>query len=321
MSDTPRTRRPRAGRRAPTARDVARAAGVSVAVVSYAFNRPDRVASATRERVLAVAAAIGYRGPDPAARALRLGRHGAVALVGPGAVEDLLSDPVAALVARGLARACDAAGVALVLASGSGPAADGAVLLREAAVAWAGGGPAVAVDAAAGGAVPSVLADAEGAAAQAAAHLAAAGARALTVIGWPGAGARWEGARRGWDEAGPVRALVAPDARRATGEVVARAALAAPPGPDAILGLADGLALGALDAARHLGRRVPGDLLVAGIDDLPGSDAAGLTSVFVPYRPMGERAGAILAAVLDGETAPSPEPMPVSLAIRRSTAG
>jgi DNA-binding LacI/PurR family transcriptional regulator len=43
----------------PTGRDVARAAGVSIAVVSYAFNRPDRVASATRERVLAAAAALG----------------------------------------------------------------------------------------------------------------------------------------------------------------------------------------------------------------------------------------------------------------------
>jgi DNA-binding LacI/PurR family transcriptional regulator len=73
------------GERTPTARDVARTAGVSTAVVSYAFNRPDRVASATRERVLAAAAAIGYRGPDHAARALRLGRHGAVALVGDDA--------------------------------------------------------------------------------------------------------------------------------------------------------------------------------------------------------------------------------------------
>src|SRR3989442_5769750 len=103
-------------RRTPTARDVAQAAGVSVAVVSYAFSRPERVAAATRERVLATAAAIGYAGPDPAARALRLGRHGAVALVGPGSAEALLADPATALVARGLARACDRAGVALVLA-------------------------------------------------------------------------------------------------------------------------------------------------------------------------------------------------------------
>src|SRR5437879_9999151 len=126
--DAPEPPRSRSGR-APTARDVAQAAGVSVAVVSYAFSRPERVAAATRERVLATAAAIGYSGPDPAARALRLGRHGAVALVGPGSAEGLLADPATALFARGLARACDRAGVALVLAGGAG-AVDGAVVLR-----------------------------------------------------------------------------------------------------------------------------------------------------------------------------------------------
>jgi DNA-binding LacI/PurR family transcriptional regulator len=111
--------------KAPTVRDVARAAGVSIAVVSYAFNRPDRVASATRERVLAAAAALDYPGPHPAARALRLGRHGAVALVGPSSVDALLADPAAVLVARGLARVCDRAGLALLLAGGPGHVADG----------------------------------------------------------------------------------------------------------------------------------------------------------------------------------------------------
>ncbi len=307
--------------RAPTGRDVARAAGVSVAVVSYAFNRPDRVASATRERVLAAAAAIGYRGPDPAARALRLGRHGAVALLGPATVEGLFADPVAALVARGLARACDHAGVALVLGGGSGAAADGIVVLRSVPPGRVVTGPAVAVNGAVPSATTAVTADVDGAGALAAAHVAGRGARRLAVLAWPDAGARLDGALRGWGATGPVHVLMAPDSRRATGEVAARAALGAPDPPDAILGLADGLALGALDAARHLGRTVPGDVAVAGIDDLPGTDAAGLTSVFVPYRPMGERAGALLAAILAGEAVSAPPPLPVSLAIRGSTAG
>ena len=62
------------GRPRPTLRDVAHAAGVSVWTVSNAYSHPDRVASATRERVLAAASAIGYAGPDPAARSLALGR-------------------------------------------------------------------------------------------------------------------------------------------------------------------------------------------------------------------------------------------------------
>jgi LacI family transcriptional regulator len=64
---------------------------------------------------------------------------------------------------------------------------------------------------------------------------------------------------------------------------------------------------------------VPGDLSVAGLDDLPGSEAAGLTSVLVPYRALGERAGDLLMAELDGEeTDPFPD-LPTALTIRGST--
>jgi DNA-binding LacI/PurR family transcriptional regulator len=302
--------------RPPTARDVARAAGVSTAVVSYAFNRPERVASATRERVLAAAAAIGYRGPDPAARALRLGRPGAIALVGDGPVERLLADPAASLVARGLAHACDRAGVALLLTSGAEAGADGVVLLRGAAASWSGRTPAVVVDGAAPDGVPRVLAAVEDGAAAIAERLAAQGRRRLAVLSWPDAGPRLDGARRGWGDAGPVHALVVADASRAAGEVAAGAALGARPRPDAVLGLSDELALGALDAARHLGLSVPDDLAVAGIDDLPAAAAAGLTTVFVPYRPLGDLAGTILAAALEGQRPASPAPLPTSLALR-----
>src|SRR3954462_15586153 len=61
--------------------DVARAAGVSVMTVSYTYNRPDRVAPATREKVLAAAARLGYAGPDAAARNLRRGRAGSLGVV------------------------------------------------------------------------------------------------------------------------------------------------------------------------------------------------------------------------------------------------
>jgi LacI family transcriptional regulator len=49
---------------------VARAAGVSPATVSRAFNLPDLVNDAVRERIMSIAAEQQYR-PDPAARALR----------------------------------------------------------------------------------------------------------------------------------------------------------------------------------------------------------------------------------------------------------
>ena len=64
----------------PTIYDVAAAAGVATSTVSRAFSSPTRVNAKTRERVLAVAAELGYR-PNPHARALLSGRHHTVAMV------------------------------------------------------------------------------------------------------------------------------------------------------------------------------------------------------------------------------------------------
>ncbi|WP_125772866.1 LacI family DNA-binding transcriptional regulator [Antribacter gilvus] len=65
----PHTTRPD---RRPTIVDVARAAGVSTAVVSYALNGRPGVSASTRERVLRVADELGWR-PATAARSLRSG--------------------------------------------------------------------------------------------------------------------------------------------------------------------------------------------------------------------------------------------------------
>lgn len=57
-------------RKRPTITDVARAAGVSIAVVSYALNGRPGVSPATRDRVLRIADEYGWR-PSAAARSLR----------------------------------------------------------------------------------------------------------------------------------------------------------------------------------------------------------------------------------------------------------
>lgn len=64
----------------PTIKDVARRAGVSATTVSHAFSGNGTVAPATRERVRAVAAELGYR-PDALARGLRKSHLGVLALV------------------------------------------------------------------------------------------------------------------------------------------------------------------------------------------------------------------------------------------------
>ncbi|NUR91796.1 MAG: LacI family DNA-binding transcriptional regulator, partial [Nonomuraea sp.] len=72
--------------RPPTSVDVARAAGVSQATVSYVLNdNPHaRVGEETRQRVREAAARLGYV-PDASARTLRTGRSGIVLVPLPAA--------------------------------------------------------------------------------------------------------------------------------------------------------------------------------------------------------------------------------------------
>ncbi len=66
--------------RRPTIADVARRAGVTKAAVSFALNGQPGVSAATRERILAIAAEVGFE-PNSAARALSDGRAGAFGLI------------------------------------------------------------------------------------------------------------------------------------------------------------------------------------------------------------------------------------------------
>jgi DNA-binding LacI/PurR family transcriptional regulator len=63
----------------PTITDIAQRAGVTKAAVSFALNGQPGVSAATRERILAIAAEIGFQ-PNSAARALTAGRAGAFGL-------------------------------------------------------------------------------------------------------------------------------------------------------------------------------------------------------------------------------------------------
>lgn len=61
-------------------RDVAREAGVSTALASFALNDRDGVSAETKARILEVAQRLGYH-PDPTARALRTGTTGSYGLM------------------------------------------------------------------------------------------------------------------------------------------------------------------------------------------------------------------------------------------------
>lgn len=77
-------------------RDVAAAAGVSVATVSNVLNQPDRVADATRTRVREAIERLGFV-PNGSARQLRAGRSRTLGLVVPD-----ISNPFFMEVARGV---------------------------------------------------------------------------------------------------------------------------------------------------------------------------------------------------------------------------
>src|SRR5258705_10174584 len=81
---------------------VARAVGVSPSTVSNAFNRPERLSPALRERVLRTAAELGYGGPDPVARSLRSGRAGAIGVVFRRRLADAFDEPATVQLLKGL---------------------------------------------------------------------------------------------------------------------------------------------------------------------------------------------------------------------------
>lgn len=98
-----------------TMKDVAKAAGVSQASVSYAYSGSPRVSEAQRSRIFTVAAELGYSGPNIAGSFLRSGRIGAVGVLLPGPLASAVEDPSTALLLKGIVEVGELADVALTL--------------------------------------------------------------------------------------------------------------------------------------------------------------------------------------------------------------
>ncbi len=92
--------------------------------VSYAFNDPGRVSDATRERVLAAAAELGYQGKNPWATALRRGRAGALGVVFSEHLTYAFTDPQATDFLAGVASVCAEEGLGLTIIPTIGDAED-----------------------------------------------------------------------------------------------------------------------------------------------------------------------------------------------------
>lgn len=95
--------------------DVARAAGVSQAAVSYAYNQPHKVSDIRRHLILKAAADLGYAGPNPAGRSLRTGRVGALGLLLTESLHYAFDDPATSELLKGISEVGEMAELALTL--------------------------------------------------------------------------------------------------------------------------------------------------------------------------------------------------------------
>lgn len=268
-----------------------------MAVVSYSFNHPERVAEATRERVLAAAREIGYSGPDPAARALRTGRTGVIALYfTPRASGEQLPSRVVHVLAGALG-ACAAADVSITIpAGGSRPACDGAIVIAGTndgltlEVPYVRVGPS-------GPDGDNLVALDSAAIDEAFDALATRGHRRLAIVTDPMVAPWFEQRARSWD--GEARVTAAPVESNAHGRAIARDLLEGDDRPTAIMVVGDDLAVGVAAAIDELGLATPRDVslvAVGNVDSLPLK----MTGVRVPHRDLGIRAVERLREIIDG---------------------
>ncbi|WP_425427411.1 substrate-binding domain-containing protein [Amycolatopsis sulphurea] len=113
----------------------------------------------------------------------------------------------------------------------------------------------------------------------------------------------------------------APWLAASTARASATVLLTAEPRPTALLCMSDQLAFAAIAAARRLGLRVPEDVSIVGFDDTPQASWSDppLTTVRQDLAGKGRIAGELVLRLLEGDSAPPPIELPVSLIIREST--
>lgn len=272
--------------RRPRLEDVAGAAGVSKATVSYALNGGGGIAPETRERVLEVAAQLGYQ---PRRRRSVTPRGGTLgAILSPTRAEGETPNYYVAELLEGAEAGARRAGLELQVAMWNGSLPEMARSRHIQGLLFLGGAfppdvlctldkpivlvgtffPQLACDVA--------MADNERAAYLATRHLIRAGGRRVGLVNGPAHAAtsdsKWLGYRAALREAGrevDPALVAAADFLPTQGYDAGRRLLEAAVAPDALFVGDDAIALGVLQAAADLGLRVPDDLAVVGFGDSP----------------------------------------------------
>jgi DNA-binding LacI/PurR family transcriptional regulator len=316
--------------RRPKLDDVARLAGVSRTTASRAINGQPGTTDEVRARVRDAATRLGFRA-HTAARALASGQ-GAVAAA--ESIEILIVDPdpnalgakpYYGRVMTGVMRALSNLDVSVRLrVVPSPPATDdrppfGRLLINVPAPAAAAmrRTRSVSLGRSAPG-IAYVAPDNEDGARQAAAHLISTGRRRIGAVFGPDMPCADERKAGFLDLAASSGLNVARrdgDFTRATAYQATRSLLEQHPDLDAIFAACDVTAIGVLQALRDAGRRVPDDVALVGFDGSSLSEAADLSSVYVPAE---EEAARAVSALLDPALAPAGR-LPTTLAVRGSS--
>lgn len=329
-----------------TIKDVARAAGVSVATVSRVFNDSAPVTTDTRERVEAAAVRLGYSAHG-AARSLITSRTSTVGVLLPDLHGEFFSEII-----RGIDQAAQRRGYHLLVSSSHNNRSeleaavramrgrvDGVIVMaptndmRASVQGIASRFPLVLLsDTAAPGDYDALgVANRQGGI-DATRHLLGLGHRRIAIVRGPDhnhdAADRLDGYLAALDEAGVPRdrALELPgDFTESSGHAAAERLLRRGRRPTAIFAANDATAIGVLSALHDRGVRVPEDVAVVGFDDIPTARyiTPALTTIRVDICGLGARAATRLLQLVANGTARTHarEVIPATLVVRRSCGG
>jgi len=304
-----------------TITQVAQLAGVSATTVSHVLSGKRLVAASTRESVHEAIRTLGYR-PNHTARSLRTRRSQMIAVVVPD-----ITNPFFSVLTRGLADVVYDAGYGTYVCNTDGAADRETAFLEDIVDRGADGLVMASIDGASGGArIPAdlgmpvvcigealdhplidVVAPDDGVGSYTVvSRLLQRPVRRVGMIEGPLAASRTDGFTRAVRDAGLAvdpALLVAGDWTRRGGYEGMRRLLASSERPEAVFCANDLMAIGAIDAAREAGLEVPGDVAVAGFDDVDAATivSPSLTTALNPAYDTGVVAGRLLLSRLTQE--------------------
>lgn len=324
-------------KKAPTLKDVAKAANVSLTTVSYVINGKGSISKEVTQRVMDVVDRLGYR-PNKAAQAMKTGRSLTIGLVLPDFRYPLFPE-----LANEIEKVCDNNQHSLIFANSYASSATEVRRVKSLAqmgidgLIWFPGSqqdtikeqvhhfPVIVIDRDLSE-YDVVMPDHFAAGALQAEHLLTLGHRCFAIISGPthvdNMSLRIKGARQAIANAGCELCWCGETDFSRSLSAPAVAMLSDQPQITAIIAGNDVIALNVINELERLGKKVPDDVSVVGFDDTSWCDLVTppLTSIRMPLTEMAEEAFGMMKRRQDNPGAPRKKTLVgVTLTVRRST--